>query len=226
MKVVAIFYTDKNYRPREEELFRQLHHIGFDDVWCHEREWLETTTFYKENKKILDFPRGGGYWLWKPYVILETFKSIKDGDVVFYLDAGDDASEDTVRLLREHLINNDYMISGLSYRPLNRQYIKKDCFVLMGAESEEYYNTPQNEAGAIAFKKTRFNEHFLEEWLFYCKNENILTDISNIHGENDPTFIRHMHDQAILSILTTRHKMGYSEELYLSMNFNVYTPTK
>ena len=224
MKIYAIFYTDAKYRPREEYLFSRLFKMGFDDVWCYEREWLETTSFYSENKSILDAPRGGGYWLWKPYIILDRMKFLRQGDVVFYMDAGDDVTDLTARLIRDHMVDHDYMISGLSTRPINRKYIKKDCFVLMEADTEEYYNTPQNEAGAIAFKKTKFTEHLIREWLFYCQNENILTDIPNVFGENDKEFIRHMEDQAVLSILTTRHKMDYSEALYLSMDFNAYTP--
>jgi hypothetical protein len=226
MKIVAIFYTDSKYQGREDYLLGRLRGLGFDEVIAYNRAWLESTNFYLDNWEILDMPRGGGYWLWKPYIIIEAMKELDYDDVVFYMDAGDDIGDNTFVIIKDHLVNNDYMIGGLSYRPINRKYTKKDCFVLMGADFEEYYNTPQNEAGAIAFKKTTFNEHLLNEWLFYCRNKYIITDIPNLHGGNDPSFIKHMNDQSILSILTTKHKMNYSEDLYLSMNFNAYNPPK
>ena len=31
---------------------------------------------------------GGGYWLWKPYIILETLSRIEENDILVYVDAG------------------------------------------------------------------------------------------------------------------------------------------
>lgn len=225
MKIAAIFYTDAKYQKREEYLLTRLKDVGFDYVRPYNRRWLENTGFYIRNREILDMPKGGGYWLWKPYIILETMRYLNDGDAVFYMDAGDDILDNNiVGFIRERLEVYDYMIPGLSYRPINRKYIKKDCFVLLNADTEEFWNTPQNEAGTLVFKKTRFNEELLEDWLSCCEDKRILTDIPNICGENDKDFIEHKHDQSILSILTTKRMMKYDERLYLSMDFNAYTP--
>jgi hypothetical protein len=32
------------------------------------------TEFYQEHKQILDRNKGGGYWLWKPFIILEALR--------------------------------------------------------------------------------------------------------------------------------------------------------
>ena len=29
-----------------------------------------------------------GYWLWKPYIVYEVLKTLSEGDVVIYCDAG------------------------------------------------------------------------------------------------------------------------------------------
>lgn len=47
---------------------------------------------------------------------------------------------------------------------------------------------------------------FLEEWLNYCTDERILTDISNRCGyDNYAEFKDHRHDQSVLSLLVLRH---------------------
>ena len=49
---------------------------------------LSLPTCANKNKKILDAPKGIGYWLWKPFIILETMKNISEGDVIVYSDSG------------------------------------------------------------------------------------------------------------------------------------------
>ena len=44
--------------------------------------------FYEKNKEILQSPRGGGYWLWKPCFINRVINELSDGDILIYSDAG------------------------------------------------------------------------------------------------------------------------------------------
>ena len=39
---------------------------------------------------ILSREKGGGLWIWKPYIITQKLQQIKEGDVLVYLDAGCD----------------------------------------------------------------------------------------------------------------------------------------
>ncbi|CAI5460228.1 unnamed protein product [Closterium sp. Yama58-4] len=44
--------------------------------------------FTSRNNKILSLPRGAGYWVWKPYLILKTLlEEMEDGDLLLYADA-------------------------------------------------------------------------------------------------------------------------------------------
>ena len=62
--------------------------------------------FYEKNKNILDQRRGAGYWLWKPYFILKTLNLINDGDIVFYVDAGNIFINDPSDIFKEIDNNN------------------------------------------------------------------------------------------------------------------------
>jgi hypothetical protein len=39
-------------------------------------------------KDILREQRGGGYWIWKPYIIKKHLDKINDNDILIYMDAG------------------------------------------------------------------------------------------------------------------------------------------
>ena len=66
----------------------RIHSDNFN-IMSYNREWLVTTDFYKDNQSILDEERGGGWWVWKPYVILDALSKVEEGDYVLYCDCGD-----------------------------------------------------------------------------------------------------------------------------------------
>lgn len=39
------------------------------------------------NHPLYNMERGGGYWLWKPYIILEILSRIEENDILVYVDA-------------------------------------------------------------------------------------------------------------------------------------------
>jgi hypothetical protein len=57
---------------------------GIDTILSWTRDKLKATDFYEQNRQILDRPRGGGYWLWKPYIILDALQKSDPGDVILY----------------------------------------------------------------------------------------------------------------------------------------------
>ena len=75
-----ISYADETFAKQQ----RFLHQMHKEEFVHHPftREDLVQTNFYQENKKILDQKTGAGYWLWKPYYILEVLKSAEENDFV------------------------------------------------------------------------------------------------------------------------------------------------
>ena len=37
---------------------------------------------------LMMYHRGGGYWVWKPWIIYNTLCNCNDGDIIYYVDAG------------------------------------------------------------------------------------------------------------------------------------------
>ncbi len=62
-------------------------HAGFDQA-IHYRQSGLPVAFRVENEAILTQARGAGYWLWKPFIILETLSKLPPGAALVYSDAG------------------------------------------------------------------------------------------------------------------------------------------
>lgn len=177
---------------------------GIDKVIMRDDRWLCRQRFYNKNKEILDQPRGAGYWLWKPYIILETLKNLSDDDVLFYHDSGAEIIGNIQPLI--DLVNEKKIMLFRSHGYTNSGWTKRDCFYFMDCDSPKYYDGPQVWGGFIALKKTADNIRLLYDWLAFASNKHILTDDENICGlENLPDFHEHRHDQAILSLLAIKN---------------------
>ena len=102
---------------------------------------------------------------------------------------------------------------------LERQYTKRDAFILLGVDSPFYSETGQFNAAFQIYKKTRFTEAFLEEYLYYSQDRRIITDDPNKLGkENYNEFKDHRHDQSILSLLTKKYAQVNANKANIDIN--------
>lgn len=96
-------------------------------------------------------------------------------------------------------------------RYAEREYAKRDAFILMGADDPFYTDTRTYQASVQIYRKTEIIEKFLEDLLYYSQDKRIITDDPNTLGlSNYPEFIENRHDQTILSILTKKYGFANS----------------
>ncbi len=226
------FYTPQ-FRYAKNLLVKSANKNAINNICVYNKKDFEKTDFYKQHLSITSQLRGAGYWLWKPYYILEHLKKLNEGDVLVYCDSGLKI-EKSITLLIELCKQNthnkgvtlfhnyqgaDYIGTGFEKTETvlyhearkNKYWGKRDVFVLMDADNEAYWNSVQVEGCLMLLQKTDFSIQFIEEWLQYCCNEAIVTDLPNTQGlPNHDNFIMHIHDQVVLSLLAFRHKL----ELY------------
>lgn len=229
-KVSLVTFSTPNFNYAKKMLVRSAKKVGFTDINAYTRKDFEKTDFYGQYKNIASLPRGAGYWIWKPYYILEHLKKANDGDFIFYCDSGVSIVDDIAPLIEicdKHTANKGVLAffnyqGGAYIGPgfektdeviyhealKNKYWAKRDVFVLMGLDSAEFWESPQVEGCFLILKKTEFSVNFVAEWLKYCCDENIVTDKDNMQGKpNFPNFIMHIHDQAVLSLLAAKHKL-------------------
>jgi hypothetical protein len=208
MKTTLLTFADPNYEHRRGTTL-SFNGKMVDKIWSATPADLDYK-FKEENNFILSQPRGYGYWLWKPYLILKYMENIcEENEMLIYCDAGDWFSESLLNKVKAEIKDCFFIWGGF----LNYKYTKKDCFVLTGCDEEKYWNSGMTYAAVCFWKKTETTMKFLNEWFNYCKNPNVITDCPNIHGNNIQGFIDHRHDQSVLSVLSIKHNMLRKEQI-------------
>lgn len=177
---------------------------GFDHIVNYSRKHIAPE--YIAANPILNDPRGAGYWLWKPYIILETLNKTPDGTIIMYADTG--------LVIRQPI--EDYFASGLSmpnkdillfaYPPhengLAARAASKDTFIALNCLTEECRNSHHVWAGIIVLRNSVASRKFISDWLHACEQTDLLLGVTKT--ENFPEFTHHQHDEGILGVLAAR----------------------
>lgn len=166
--------------------------------------------------------KGGGYWLWKPYVIYNTLLKSNDGDYIVYVDCGSEIMktlkwEDYFNLLEKHdniffqyrddftygwsSVNKNYSDS-----PKLKHWIKKSTinhFTKIFESDNDWLEKNKLWAGFIILKNNKQTRKLIEEWLnvmlFFPE---IVNDVM-LHEINDQTefYSENRYDQTILTVV-------------------------
>jgi len=166
--------------------------------------------FFEKNKHILNQPRGAGYWLWKPYIILKKLNECNYGDIIFYTDSGCvfiSSPDPLFNLLDEQ----DMIPFVIDPEPRNKETLqtKRDCLILMDCDSEKYTQTYPIGASFMLLKKTNLTEKFFSDYLTYSQDERCITDTPSTLGEEYSEFMNHRHDQSIYSLLCKKYDLKF-----------------
>jgi hypothetical protein len=159
-------------------------------------------SFLEKHHDIFSQSRGGGYWLWKPYIIGKTLKTLDPGSILFYIDSSYTFS---APFDLGHVEKNDIQIwKNKPNEPVYKmkEYCKMDVIDPNTSDMEMCW------AGAIVLKNTLYSTNLIEEWLQLC-NIQTITDTPSILP-NSPEFIEHRHDQSLLSVVLHRFNVELS----------------
>lgn len=181
--------------------------------------------FVSRNSYTLSQARGAGFWVWKPYIILKTLLSMGNEDWLMYTDSGMHFVRNPWDwILPESNHIGEKGIATFSVCGLNKQFTKRDTFILMGLDTPQYTDSHQRMASVFVCRRTPFSVSFVEEWLSYANDPRIITDLPNTQGlPNYPEFRDHRHDQSIMSLLCIKHNTFlFQEDITQYTNSNPY----
>lgn len=204
MKKYHINYAHNKYLQAQKYCSDSAKSVGFDEVISYTIDDIDSD-FYQKNKEILDQPRGAGYWLWKPYVIQKTLSKINDGDLLVYSDSGSVYRNSIDPILEKIKVDKHGVLSFELKGLIEKDYTKKDTFVLMNLDEPRYTDTSQREATYIWLIKNDFTLKLIDEYLEFAQNKQIITDSANTTGNNYASFKDHRHDQSIWSLLCKKY---------------------
>ena len=200
---VFITYGDARFNRSKARILGEASRFGlFDRIRGWGPEDLDLN-FVTRNYAILNQPRGGGFWLWKPYVIWETLRDMADGDVLMYADAGCtflSTPEPYVRLAAQ------YGLVAFRIELPQGHYTKGAVFAALDMPMDMWAPEGQIIGGILLLQKRPFTSFLIAEWLRLCQDERLITDAdTSSTAPNHPLFVDHRHDQSIWSLLVYKY---------------------
>lgn len=203
--LAAVTYSTKSYESARKYNVKMACKKGKADRVFEYCEKDLSQEFIEKNKNILSCKRGGGYWIWKPYIVKKAMKQINEGDYLFYCDSGAFVMRD-LHILAEYMERNqtDMMPFDLDHK--EKEYTKRDVFLELGCDEECYTDSLQRCATYFFLKKTPHTESFVDQWLSYVQNYDLISDEDNslYHMQNYDGFRENRHDQSIFSVLSKK----------------------
>lgn len=207
MSTYLVTFADENFIKSaifQKKISRELH---FDDHFLFTPADL-SAEFCKKNHATLSFPRGYGFWIWKPRIILDTLATLPTSSTLLYLDAGalPTKAADAFELLasdnRVHIWseNDDFR---------NYQWIDGDVAKSLKLNNSHLSQTHYM-AGLICSRNTLEFRRILQTWLDYCENPRQLRPETFPRYSPRGKLIWHRHDQALLNSLVCKSKESFT----------------
>jgi hypothetical protein len=203
--ITLVNFADKSFRNKQKwntfsaklfGRFDQVLEYNFSDI---DEEILSVN---KESLKYRN--KGVGNYFWKPYLVEKALKKINENDYLMYADSGSFFLKSVLPLVK-HMETKNKDILCFRLPLIEKQWTKKDAFLLMDCDSEKYTDSTQTLATFFLVKKTQKAIDFISEYKKYCFDSRILSDNPNVLGEeNYQGFIEHRHDQSVLSLLSKK----------------------
>lgn len=227
MASIFISYGDKRFKKSLNLIKKEAKNIGiFDRIITYTPKDLPACI---KSSPLFLFKKGGGYWIWKPYIIYKTLQLCHDDDIIYYADAGctlNANSKEWEMLQREIDMHNaiffqyrtNIQYEGWSYfckmesnnspeivhwmKPATINYFTKFF------NNQDFLHFNKIWGGAFIVKKNPKIIHIIEQWLMISIfHPELVCDPFGIElSQIPPSFNEHRHDQAILTPLLYHYK--------------------
>lgn len=229
-KIYGISYTSRHFINRYNNIVKLGNECGlFDTFKCFTEADIDSD-FKAQYKEIWNMSqRGGGYWIWKPYIISKMLEQINDNDILVYIDAGChiNITKKSKERFNEYINMCNTSNSGLlrfqsthqEKKFTNKKTINyfKTKFNINDEMMNDYLESFHIIATVIILRKTDYTINFFKQILEILNDDaKLFTDIYTQNNEN------HRHDQSIMS-LCYKHMNGdliIDDETYFKEGFN------
>lgn len=195
-KKYFITYGDKNYRTSLERIRQEATQLQlFDEIILYSDESLPEP--FKEYTR--QYKRGGGYWMWKPYIIHQTLQKMEEGDILVYTDAGCTLLPHQDWKKYFNLLQNKDAIFFLA-EGKNKKWCKQDVFRFFTPQCDIWKYGNQIQATAMMIKKKGNNEVIARWYETALRHPELFTDVANdARSKEANAFREHRHDQSVLT---------------------------
>jgi len=204
-KINFITYGDSNY-------FIQRHHLKsvakksgfFSSAKAYSYKNLDKG-FRKEFENILKHSRGGGFWIWKHYFIMQELELMKNNDILVWSDAGSSFNYFAKNKFSQYIeILNSSNENNLRFRMkyIENEWTTKELFQYFNLDPySEIGKSGQFHATHMIFKKNDLLTEYMKKYRKLLTDNPLL--ITDYYVKNQiPEFKENRHDQSIFSLLS------------------------
>ena len=204
------------------ELFERI--IGYK---CKDLPKIFPEFWEREKEFIKSHPRGYGYWIWRPLLILDTFEKMNDGDILLFADAGCELNVYGKNRMLEYIdMTKNHGCLFFQIEHPDYKWTKADCIDVIGLDLDSsIVNSDQIEGGSFFLKKTERNITLIKKVSEIANLDchHYITD-ERSRIPNHPEFIEHRHDQSILSLLVKKGEFNYLSSEYSIKGERYFAP--
>jgi hypothetical protein len=220
---------DKLEKVRRTGIFTDIYGYSEFPDWILEDPTWKTHLEFLTNNNVTANGRGGGYWFWKPTLILHHLSKLNDGDLIVYsdLDLQMRFSYDT--RLMETMIDWKADLSVYKYNGNDPRFNKGDAYRhICGTSSSSLTPTMDNgnhqhASGYLVLKKSTAALGFIQQWKELMTHYSLIND-SPSEYPNHADFYEHRHDQSMLDLLLRcKHNSPNLREFQWKDNVNKTT---
>ena len=225
MTIKFLTYGDqafKNSRMRIKKEAVALEY--FDEIVVHTEETIRNIPEFQEAQKNEEFnevfasKRGGGYWMWKPLVIYHELKKMKDGDRLYYADAGctiPNHERAQARLRKAFTITGKNCqgaktgIYGFRNPYTEKHWTKGDVFSHFNVTKDtNICDTRQITANRIVIRKCNASMKIIKLWADTAiQHPHLFSDSASV-SENKKGFRENRHDQSVWSVIAKKYDIA------------------
>ena len=159
--------------------------------------------------------RGYGYWCWKPQIVLQLLREMKEGDVLLYADAGCHLNPQGVpRLMDYFKLAGEHGIVTFQARTqddppfhflADGDWCKGDLLDFFGARDDaSMTRTGQLGGGIFLVCKSQMTQEFFHAFKTLMVDHFEQCDDSPSRSPNLPCFDENRHEQSVFSLLGKR----------------------
>ena len=204
-EIHGISYASRTFQNRKSEIEKASNDSKyFHSFRCYTEDDV-SDDFKTKYKALWNNNRGGGFWIWKPYILYQHLQKMKEDDILVYFDAGCELSTSKPARNRfrkyVHMINNHwtgFLRFSLGYPEIDYTNTKTMKYFQKYFQDYRIDIEKENQlvGGILFIRKNRFVMDFFKEILEILDNDPYLfSDKYTTKDEN------HRHDQSISSML-------------------------
>jgi hypothetical protein len=212
-----ITYGDDNFKNAKERILNEVKNIGLfnGNIKAYGPEDL-SDDFVKKVGNVMNESRGGGYWIWKPYIINDMLNKLNENDILVYADSGCTLQKSGSNRLNEYInmISSSTIYSVLAMQLKSGKHDSNSLKSKVWTSSPifDYFNINLNStianndsvlATTIILRKSPESLSVIRKWLDVAEQKpDLFTDKYNDDSKlKNPEFKENRHDQSIFSII-------------------------